>query len=96
MGQRERVSPLLRKKAVMLATEMSYGRVAKVLQEFVSGHQSDGCLGRGSARWSGRAREAEVCRSDVFERGQTPPGTDSAHHFCTKDEFRQGFSLDTA
>ncbi|MCL6444508.1 MAG: ISLre2 family transposase [Alicyclobacillus sp.] len=74
LGQRERVSPLLRKKAVMLATEMSYGRVAKVLQEFMPDISPMAIWEEVQRVGAAQRRRAEGCRAEVFERGQTPPG----------------------
>jgi hypothetical protein len=68
---RQRVSPRLREKAVALAVEMPYHRVAKVLQEFVPSvsamtvWQEVQQLGAAERQW------AESWRKAVFEQGQT-------------------------
>jgi hypothetical protein len=74
LTSRQRVSPRLREKAVALAVEMPYHRVAKVLQEFVPSisamtiWQEVQQLGAAERQW------AESWRKAVFEQGQTPPG----------------------
>ncbi|MCL6593276.1 MAG: UPF0236 family protein, partial [Alicyclobacillus sp.] len=72
--ERQRLSPDLREKAVVLATEMSYHRAAKVLSMFVPDITAMAVWKELQRVGEAEREQAAMYREEVFGRGQAPDG----------------------